>query len=176
MSRSRTVRVFTAVVAVVLGVVLTPAAPALAAYSGPYQIKFEHSGKCLDLYQNDADNGIKVQQWTCASRSSTNRNHQQWVFEWVGDDGGARIRKWDTDFCLNSDGGNGARVYLFSCGASMVWKGNKMHGGPPDWYQMTGYGQFCIDMPHSSQADGQALQLWSCVNSSANQHLTWYPF
>ncbi|MBG0566571.1 RICIN domain-containing protein [Actinoplanes aureus] len=176
MSRSRTISMFAAVMATILGVVLAPASPALA-YSGPYQIKFEHSGKCLDLYQNKAVDGAKVQQWTCASPSSTNRNHQQWVFEWTSDDGHAQIRKWNTNYCLNGDGNNGGRVYLWNCGTSMVWKGYKMHGGPPDWYQMTGYGrQVCIDMPHSSLADGQQPQLWSCVNSSGNQHLTWYPF
>jgi hypothetical protein len=176
MPRSRIITILAAVLTLILGVVLAPAAPALA-YSGPYQIKFEHSGKCLDLYQNSAYDGAPVQQWTCASPSSTNRNHQQWVFEWTADADAARIRKWNTNYCLSGGGSDGGALYLWTCGSSVVWKGYKMHGGPPDWYQMTSYSrQYCIDVPRSSTADGVRLQSWSCQNASANQHMTWYLF
>ncbi len=102
MHRPRIAAALVAVLTMVLGMVLAPA-PALA-YSGPYQIKFEHSGKCLDLYQNRAFDGAIVQQWTCASPSSTNKNHQQWVFEWNSDASGAEIRKWNTNYCINGGG------------------------------------------------------------------------
>ena len=160
-----------AVLTALLSIVTAPAAQA-AAYAGPYQIKFEHSGKCLDLYQNQAREGAKVQQWTCAARSASNINHQLWVFDWVSDDGGAQIRKPGTNLCVQGDLDNGGNVYLWTCGYE-VWTGYLMHGGPPDWYQLR-VGDYCLDMPRSSQTDGQAPQMWSCVSSSANQHLSWW--
>jgi hypothetical protein len=180
MHRSRIIAVLAAVLTMVLtmvlGMALAPAS-ALAAYSGPYQIKFEHSGKCLDLYQNRAFDGAIVQQWTCASPSSTNKNHQQWVFEWNSDVSGAEIRKWNTNYCINGGGENGRLLYLWTCGVTPIWVGYKMHGGPPDWYKMTQYGgQFCMDVPRSSTADGTRIQVWACQDASGNQHMTWYPF
>ncbi|MEV6489020.1 hypothetical protein AB0M20_10360 [Actinoplanes sp. NPDC051633] len=115
----------------------------------------------------------------CASAQDDDAGHcpEGISAEWTGIGGSAQIRKWDTNFCLTGETHDGGSVWLSRCSTGVVWKGFKMHGAPPDWYQLTAYNRpYCLDMPRSSQADGQAPQFWSCVNSNANQHLTWYPF
>jgi hypothetical protein len=65
------------------------------------------AGKCLDLSNNSAYNGGKIQLWDC-----NNSNAQKWTY-----DTGGRIRLRDNfNWCLDNDyGGWGAKLYLWQC-------------------------------------------------------------
>ncbi len=152
-------------------------APAAAA-AGPYQIKFEHSGKCIDLRYNNAFPGARVQQWTCARPQDPNFANQRWEFVWTSD-GFAKIRKINTQLCLDPadhNTSNGVAIALHPCDNSLDWYGNLQHGGSADWYALRTRlaGRMCLDLPRSSTADGELMQQWGCVAGNANQHLTWW--
>ncbi|GAA0247165.1 RICIN domain-containing protein [Saccharothrix mutabilis subsp. mutabilis] len=157
-----------------------------AAAAGPYQIRFEHSGKCVDNYKGWAAIGNKIQQWTCARPGEPNFNNQRWTFEWTSG-GWAKIRNvgtgttghpsgWCLDISYNT-GGNGDLIELAPCDSSVEWYGTMLpspHPRSPDWYQLHPRTlSMCADMPHSSQVNGTQLQQWQCVLGNHQQHLTW---
>jgi hypothetical protein len=161
-------------------VVMNPA-PA-SAIAGPYHLKFRHSAKCVDNYRGLPNNNNVIQQWDCVAGNGS----QKWYFEWTTD-GYARIRNWDTLGCLRPKDGssaNGAQIVHVlgeDCGGlSREWKGTLVSGDPnnphdTDYYQMrNGWTGKCLDVPHSSTANGVQLQQWDCVAGNRQQHLTWY--
>lgn len=157
-----------------------------AAAAGPYQIRFEHNGKCVDNYKGWAALGNKIQQWTCARPGEPNFNNQRWTFEWTSG-GWAKIRNvgtgtighpsgWCLDIAVNT-GGNGDLIQLSPCNGAVEWYGTMLlapHDQTPNWYQLHPRTMsMCADMPHSSTANGVQLQQWQCVLGNHQQHLTW---
>jgi hypothetical protein len=156
-------------------------APA-GAIAGPYHLKFRHSGKCVDNFRGLPDHNNIIQQWDCVAGNGS----QKWYFEWTVN-GYARIRNNDTHGCLTvNDAGsaNGQKIVQAAwddCGGtSREWKGTLISGDPnnprdTDYDQMRNrFSGKCIDVPHSSRANGVQLQWWDCVAGNRQQHLTWY--
>ncbi|MCW6006064.1 RICIN domain-containing protein [Micromonospora sp. CPCC 205371] len=175
----KSIRWLATIVVLTLGFTATAAVPANAADIW-YQIQFRHNNKCLDLrHNNPGGEGVAgvVQQWTCAGRTSTNRGHQLWAFDFGSEGTSARIRKYGTNKCLSGNWGDGGDVYLWDCDTSAVWTGKRRHQGNPDYYHLM-FGtasNLCLDMPNSSWWDGEIPQMWTCNNLAGNQHLTWFP-
>jgi hypothetical protein len=156
-------------------VLLSPSPAAAADTAGPYHIQFRHSGKCMDNYQGSSADYNMIQQWSCVGANGS----QKWVFVWWAG-GSAHIRNLDTGKCLagaEPGGPNGTRVVQRTCQqvANQLWRGELVRDGNPDYYLMHSWGSSqCIDIPHSSTANGTPLQLWDCVAGNRQQHLTWY--
>jgi hypothetical protein len=155
--------------------------PAHAASYGPVQIKFRHSGKCLDNYRGSSADYNMIQQWQCVPGNGS----QKWYFDWTnaGGDGTANIRNADTGKCIGIAGdtpSNGMRVVQLPCNqwytvTRTTWKGSRVHVGNPDYYLMglVFYGNHCFDVPHGSRDNGVPIQVWDCVAGNWQQHTTW---
>jgi hypothetical protein len=161
------------------GTSVPPAGAPVQNSAGPYQIRFEPTGKCVDNHQGSPSVLNAVQQWVCARPGDPNAGNQDWYFDWEGDGRGyAKIRNTGTGMCLDvrdHSTGNGAPVVLQTCSDSVSWKGFLKHDGDVDHYELRPRhaGGKCLDLPHSSSADGVRLQQWDCVSGNHQQHLTW---
>ena len=156
-----------------------PASEPAPSSAGSYQIRFEPTGKCVDNYNGSPDALNTIQQWACARPGDPNFDNQRWSFDWDDDGSGyAKIRNGGTGMCLDVlDHGieNGVPVVLQRCSDALSWKGFLKHDGDLDYYELRprhASGK-CLDLPHSSSADGVRLQQWDCVSENHQQHFTW---
>jgi hypothetical protein len=146
------------VVAVLAGTLMSaPAAQAAPLY---YQIKNGDHGLCLD---GNTGNNNPVYVWGCVGAVN-----QRWTFEFVGNEGYARIRNAKTQLCLRVQGGVHYNAPLINgpCGNTWDawWKGIDMvDGGSVDYYKLTPYylrGQYCINAPNG--VNGTAVGIEGC--------------
>ena len=146
------------VVAVLAGTLMTvPPAQAAPLY---YQIKNGEHGLCLD---GNTGNGNPVYVWDCVGA-----RNQRWTFEFVGNEGYARIRNAKTNLCLRVQGGVHYDAPLINgpCGDTWDawWKGIDMiDAGTYDYYHLTPYylrGVYCINAPNG--VNGTAVGIERC--------------
>lgn len=146
------------------------AAAALPVY---YQIRAQHSGKCLDLKDTRetprTNNGTNVRQWACKSGYSL----QQWRFAKLAN-GYYQVVNRYSGKCLDVESGlpyNGTNVHQWTCSASAA---NQQW-----WLRNLGTGYYelrprintskCLDVEDVSTANGADVYIWSCVGGH-NQH------
>jgi hypothetical protein len=163
---------------------LPAAAPAFAASAGPYQVKFAHSGKCMDDTAGSITDGTPIQQWECAGATAWNATFQEWSFDWT-DNGFARLRNHRSGKCLNVQGrstADGAAVIQFTCGQASgndEWKGEYVTtlGDGDDYYRLRArHSAKCLDVTGGVESvdNGVRLQQYGCVPFKLNQMVTWY--
>jgi Ricin-type beta-trefoil lectin domain-like len=77
-----------------------------------YEVRPEHSGKCLDVDNGSTADGANVKQWTCS-----NVPQQRWKLVWVGG-GYFELHAQHSGKCLDVAGGStadGANVQQWTC-------------------------------------------------------------
>jgi len=122
------------------------------------EIRARLNDKCLDIRDQNPNNGAKVQVWDCWSGAN-----QRWY--WTG----GQIRSALNGKCLDirdRNPNNGAKVQMWSC-----WSGANQR-----WYR---YGEQirsslngkCLDIRDGDPNNGATVQMWSCW-SGVNQR--WY--
>ncbi|GGK08009.1 hypothetical protein GCM10010123_42460 [Pilimelia anulata] len=189
---SRTGRALAALAAAVTaaGAGLLAAAPAAAAEAGPwYEIRPQHSRKCLDVAGGGRGNGTNVHQWTCVDapqqqwRLRRLFTHGQPVYEIIA----RHSRK-----CLDVAGGgrgNGANVHQWSCDSrpgvdgvfgsaddrlrgNQLWFTRRVAGYPLRRMVVeirSRHANRCLDVAGGWAGNGANVHQWACVGVR-NQH------
>ncbi|WP_203839785.1 family 16 glycosylhydrolase [Winogradskya humida] len=123
--------------------------------TGATALKSNLNGRCLDIPNGNASDGVRVQMWDC-----NNATAQKWSFE---SDGTLR----GLGKCLDPAGGaltNGTPLQIVNCS-----------GNPVQRWTLSGAGDLvnlsankCVDIKDNNSANNAALQLWDCAGT-ANQ-------
>ncbi len=159
-------------VAIVAGTFVS--APVAQAAPPRYQIFNGDHGLCLD---GNSGNGGGVYVWTCVGA-----RNQFWYFDFIGNEGYARIRNAKTGLCLRVQGGvhHNAPLVNGDCGNTWDawWKGIDMIDTSTfDYYKLTPYylrGQYCINAP--SNVNGTAVGIEGCFavpRPKSTHYWTW---
>jgi hypothetical protein len=173
-TRTRTVILLTAVVAVLFGAsgVANAGVPRGDAIQNGYTLCLDAEN---DLYNQPNNDGDKVQLWDCGPQSN-----QGWTFNWVGVGRvtGYNIyeirNKFDTNMCLdaemdayNSPWNNGDKVQMWYCHGSSnqhwSWEGRTLRN-------VSG---LCLDAErdqyNNPTNNGDKVQLWTCNGERQQQ-------
>lgn len=136
--------VLLAVVVVGVTVVLTSSA------SASPEIASGISGKCLDNYQQNHNNGARIDSYNCNGSPA-----QDWVLQSNGEI--TLAGKCLDDYGWSSS--NGARVDLYSCngGNNQKWLLTPTHE------IVNVHANKCLDITAGSQVNGANVQLWTCL-------------
>ncbi|MFB7740985.1 MULTISPECIES: RICIN domain-containing protein [Streptomyces] len=143
------------------------ATPLSAAPETTAQFQVMHSGKCLEINNGQADNGLAAQQWTCANVAA-----QQWRVVPVADSS-FELRSAASGKCLeveNSGTQAGARVQQWTCtgGKQQRWRlvlvdqANKVFQLRPTHVE-----DRCLDVSGAKTDNGIKAQSWYCNQSDA---------
>jgi len=87
-----------------------------------YQIKAQHSGKCVDVKDASRNNGANIHQWTCEQV-----DNQLWTRHWPDHNSNYfELRAKHSGQCLDvseASNDNGANVHQWDCvgGANQLW-------------------------------------------------------
>lgn len=138
-----------------------------------YNIKVQHTGKCLDI---DTVGGIgnsqKAQQWACLG---PNQHNQLFVLVPQPNDK-VKIRAVHSNRCLDIQGANpnnGANVIQFTCVAgakNQEW--TFLFDGAGHYQIRSSLNGKCLDVDTfgGGTANGVRVQMWSCLpNPALNQ-------
>jgi hypothetical protein len=162
------------VVAVLTGTLI--GAPAAHAAPRIYEIENAmHRWQCLD---GVLGNGNPVYIWQCIPEA----RNQKWTFEFVGNEGFARIRNRKTQMCLRVQNGVHYSAPLVSgpCDNSWdaLWKGIAMRTEGYDWYKLTPYylsGLYCINAPSGVNGSPVGIELCDSIPfSRPTNYWTWH--
>ncbi|KAL0570844.1 hypothetical protein V5O48_011116 [Marasmius crinis-equi] len=144
---------------------------------------FQWSGtnKCIDLTNGDITDGNQLQVWTCDSANTNQKftgvqvgNAVSRASELVG--GPASADR--PSLCMTAESNtDGALVSIAACDdiAATFPNGNKtwvFAQSPLSGAIKTFDGSKCLDVRGGSNANGNALQIWTCVEGSTNQQFT----
>lgn len=112
------------------------------------------AGKCLDVDQNQARDGAKVQIWECNGTPA-----QQWLFNpKSGEIRGPGGKCLDVD---NAGTADGTRVQLFQCNGTNAQRWRYVKG------ELRGIASKCLDVDGANTEDGTPVQLWECNGTNA---------
>jgi hypothetical protein len=140
---------------------VAPAAQADAAY----EIKAQHSGKCLDVPFGTQEDGWRIQQYTC-----NGQYNQQFSFEYT-DSGYYMIRARHSGKCLDVHTGHypwGADVIQYTCWGGYNQQFERRYVGSGLYEFVARHSRMCFDIEAWAQHDTARLQQWGC-NGGANQ-------
>jgi hypothetical protein len=156
------------------------------AVSGRYLLKAVHSGKCVDVYNNETTNGANVQQWTCSGGTN-----QQWEITDCG--GGIHLLKAvHSGRFMNvyngatpptgSDNGANVQQYgnTYTCATApgnVKFKFTDMGSGSGQYQLQAQHSLKCVDVNGGSGATGDGVNItqWSCSGTATNQRFTLQP-
>ena len=132
------------------------------------QLKFRHSGKCLD---NMGQNGIGTEywQWRCDEPTSIHPNR---YFRFESMDGGYyRIRNQSSNLCMDTTGvsGRNAPIKKFTCNqdARLQWRLVDKGGG---WFEIRSrMGDYTVNQSSASLVDGGIVEQHESVNAASQQ-------
>ncbi|MFF9542566.1 RICIN domain-containing protein [Streptomyces albidoflavus] len=133
---------------------------------GPYdRLVARHSGKCLDVADNRADDAVAVTQYRCNGGLN-----QQWRLTDAGD-GYVRVVAQHSGKCLDVDGAStadDARVHQYRCngGTNQQWR--LADAGSGHQRLVARHSGKCLDVTGGSPADGARLIQYTC-GSGTNQ-------
>lgn len=140
---------------------------------GYYKLRAKCSGKVLDVQDAAPYEGANVQQW-----EDWGGDNQKWRFEDAGG-GFVRIRAkhsgkyLDVAWASADDGTNVAQVNPYAGSLAQQWKfvavesgvGSAIADGRYEFRAV--HSNKCLDVDHSSHADGAGVQQWSCNRTLA---------
>jgi hypothetical protein len=157
-----------------LGLGLAVTAPAHAATGFP--IRNTGNGYCLQTTGGTADIGSPVVQEPCTT-TGIGFIQQSWTFNHLSD-GTEQIVNLATGNCLDARGGaaSGTPVQQWTCGPNTsVISNEKWTTGTPlpviseVVSHVSGTASFCLDDPSQSKQPGQAMQIFACNATSAQE-------
>ena len=144
---------------------------------GAYKLRAKCSGKVLDVQDAAYGEGANVQQW-----DDWSSDNQKWQLEDAGN-GFVRIRAKHSGMYLDvawgstNDGTNVAQVNRYAASLAQQWKFVAVTsggGGDPQlgiadgrYVLRASHSAKCLDVDHSSHADGANVQQWSCNGTLA---------
>ncbi len=133
---------------------------AVEIYSGVYQLRAGHSGKCLQAYYRDGD---ALTQWDCGSPTAS----AQWRIRTAPKSeikvltGSSYATK-----CLTAKGtGEGAALVQQTCDGSIDQKFWVSQGPKGDYAFRAQNSQRCIDIAGAGVDNGTTAQIWSCSHT-----------
>ncbi|GHF39304.1 RICIN domain-containing protein [Streptomyces morookaense] len=132
------------------------------------QLQVAHSGKCLEINNGAADNGLQAQQWTCYDTVAA----QKWRVISAGDSA-FQLQNVASGKCLeveNSGTDAGAKAQQWSCfgGKNTRWQfvlvdyAKKLYQVRP-----THVADRCLDIDHGKTENAAKAQQWTCNRSDA---------
>lgn len=114
------------------------------------------NGQCIDVQNNNLNNGARVQIWQCGGGAN-----QQWRLE-------GPLFQTNNNMCLDLPSGhayNGAPLQVWQCDGSNANQHWSVIGSTLQWAGSS----FCVDVTGGWFNNGNLLQLWTCYPGSANQ-------
>jgi hypothetical protein len=135
------------------------------------------TGKCLDVPNNNASNGLFLQQWDC-----NNTTAQSFEFQPIaGQSQTYLIKHVSSNFCLDLAAGsdtNNTPIQFYSCGATNPNQQWQLRGIPGNarTFQLVakvttaaGKNTLCADVPGVSAANGTHINGYSCLPTNSGQ-------
>ncbi|KAL0563294.1 hypothetical protein V5O48_018776 [Marasmius crinis-equi] len=143
-----------------------------------FTFQWAGTNKCIDLSNGDLRDDAQLQIWTCNSGNVNQRwqgnkvpNKESGAVKLVGGKGDAS----KPSLCLTAESNtDGAAVSLSVCDkladsfprGNQTWTiANRPLSGPIKTFD----GKKCLDVRDGRNANGNRLQVWTCVEGSANQ-------
>ncbi|WP_271189958.1 RICIN domain-containing protein [Dactylosporangium matsuzakiense] len=156
--------------AVSVPVLAEPAAA--ASVTGPFEIVFAHSGKCLDVAGATPLN-VQLTQYACTGAYNTH-----WYLDWASDGGYFLIRNRATGLCANVSGNiylNGQPVIQWTCNAAYNNERFVRNAAPGGRYYIATWfptGKVLHQEGNQAHTDNAPVSLWSPSASALNTQVT----
>jgi hypothetical protein len=139
----------------------------------PYNIQFQHSGKCIDV-PGAVTTNVQLQQYTCVLQAN-----EYWYLTPVSPDGYAfEISSGSSGKCMNIQGDtylNGTAIIQYPCGSyGNEWFELFTNPASPGYYQIASFENInmCLNIAGASPYNGAKLQLYRCGDyPNENVHL-----
>ncbi|MFC0114820.1 RICIN domain-containing protein [Kibdelosporangium aridum] len=132
-----------------------------------FQIRAQHSDKCLDVYNASVLDNAPVVQWTCFGSSQAN---QLWKLVDIGNGLHYKVAALHSNKCLTVPGSamnDGAAAVQFTCfnpsPANQLWRIERIGGA---YYNLVAvHSGKCLDITGGpgSMDDGAAATQWACL-------------
>ncbi|MFI5914746.1 RICIN domain-containing protein [Dactylosporangium sp. NPDC051541] len=145
-----------------------PQTPATAAtVTGPYEIVFAHSGKCLDVAGATPLN-VQLTQYTCTGAYNTH-----WYLDWAADNSYFLIRNRATGLCANVSGNiylNGRPIIQWTCNQAYNNERFKRTTAPNGYYLETWFPTDKVIHQEGNQttANNAPVSLWGKSPTAKN--------
>jgi hypothetical protein len=145
-----------------------PTAPVAVNPALFYQLRTQHTDRCLDVRSALTNDGSNARQWTCVAGAG----QQQWRLVDLGD-GFYQIRARHSDKCLDVEAGllfDGANVHQWTCidGATrQQWRLAPVGGGFVEIRAR--HSDKCLDVEDVGVLNGADADQWTCTGAT-NQH------
>jgi Ricin-type beta-trefoil lectin domain-like len=132
-----------------------------------------HSQKAMEVYHSSTDNNATVDQWPY------NGTNTQWWVRALGPSGYDLVINVNSGKCLDVLGASTASqaaVVQYDCTGNpdqqWAWRGTgSTYNGWPVYNIVNHHSGLCVDVPHSSTTQGQALWQYGCNQTGAQ---AWY--